>query len=270
MSFLSVRKVWQCYAEQVVLEDLSIEVAAGEFCTLVGASGCGKSTFLRLLLGQERPAKGAILLDGKPIAAEPDVTRGIVFQRYSVFPHLSVLDNVLLGLELPAARLSGRLYGSARRRARAEAEAMLARVGLDSALDKFPALLSGGMQQRLAIAQALVMKPRMLLLDEPFGALDPGIRRDMHALLLELWRETGVTVFMVTHDISEGFALGTRLLVFDKRRHDPQHPNAYGAHITYDLPLNQNRRAAMREALQHLRARLTHDLTAHDPFSPSP
>jgi NitT/TauT family transport system ATP-binding protein len=270
VSFLSVRRVWQRYGEQVVLEDLSLEVAAGEFCTLVGASGCGKSTFLRLLLGHEHPARGSILLDGRPIAREPDVTRGIVFQRYSVFPHLSVLENVLLGLELPAARLGGRLYGAARRRARAEAEVMLRRVGLEAALDRFPALLSGGMQQRLAIAQALVMKPRVLLLDEPFGALDPGIRRDMHALLLELWRETGVTVFMVTHDIGEGFALGTRLLVFDKRRHDPQHPNAYGAHLTYDLPLNQNRRAAMLEALKHLPPRPTPGVPAQDPLRSSP
>ncbi|MNV73349.1 Bicarbonate transport ATP-binding protein CmpD [compost metagenome] len=99
------------------------------------------------------------------------------------------------------------------------------------------------MQQRLAIAQALIMRPRVLLLDEPFGALDPGIRKDMHALLLELWRETRLTVFMVTHDLSEGFSLGTRLLVFDKVRLDPHAPGAYGARITYDIPLNSDRRA---------------------------
>ncbi|MEK1837160.1 MAG: ATP-binding cassette domain-containing protein, partial [Pseudomonas sp.] len=110
-------------------------------------------------------------------------------------------------------------------------------------LDKYPAQLSGGMQQRLAIAQALIMKPRVLLLDEPFGALDPGIRKDMHGLLLELWRETQLTVFMVTHDLSEGFSLGTRLLVFDKVRIDPHAPGAYGARITYDIPLNSDRRA---------------------------
>ena len=96
-----------------------------------------------------------------------------------------------------------------------------------------------------AIAQALITRPRVLLLDEPFGALDPGIRKDMHALLLELWRETGLTVFMVTHDLSEGFSLGTRLLVFDKVRLDPHAPNAFGARITYDIPLNSERRAAL-------------------------
>ncbi|MCV4339579.1 ABC transporter ATP-binding protein [Pseudomonas capsici] len=251
MSFISVRNVWQQYDDQVVLEGLNLEVAEGEFCTLVGASGCGKSTFLRLLLGQEIPSRGAITLDGKALANEPDPSRGVVFQRYSVFPHLSVLDNVALGLELPNAPLLGRLFGQARRDAREQAAVLLHKVGLGHALDKYPTQLSGGMQQRLAIAQALIMKPRVLLLDEPFGALDPGIRKDMHNLLLELWQETRLTVFMVTHDLSEGFNLGTRLMVFDKVRHDPHAPGAYGARITYDIPLNSDRRAA-RAALDSL------------------
>jgi NitT/TauT family transport system ATP-binding protein len=251
MSFISVNNVWQQYDDQVVLEGLNLSVAEGEFCTLVGASGCGKSTFLRLLLGQEVPSKGSILLDGKPLASEPDSSRGVVFQRYSVFPHLSVLDNVALGLELPRSALLGRLFGNAKREAREQASVLLHKVGLGHSLDKYPTQLSGGMQQRLAIAQALIMKPRVLLLDEPFGALDPGIRKDMHALLLELWRETQLTVFMVTHDLSEGFNLGTRLMVFDKVRHDPHAPGAYGARITYDIPLNSDRRAA-RVAIESL------------------
>lgn len=245
MSFIQVKNVWQEYGDQVVLERLNLIVREGEFCTLVGASGCGKSTFLRLLLGQERPSKGEILLAGQPLLAEPDASRGVVFQRYSVFPHLSVLDNVAIGLELPRAPLLGRLFGSAKREARERAAELLRKVGLGHALDKYPSALSGGMQQRLAIAQALITRPRVLLLDEPFGALDPGIRKDMHALLLELWRETGLTVFMVTHDLSEGFSLGTRLLVFDKVRLDPHAPNAFGARITYDIPLNSERRAAL-------------------------
>ncbi|RMS44895.1 ABC transporter ATP-binding protein, partial [Pseudomonas coronafaciens pv. garcae] len=126
-----------------------------------------------------------------------------------------MLDNVALGLELPRAAWLGRLFGQAKREAREQAAQLLSKVGLGHALEKYPTQLSGGMQQRLAIAQALIMKPRVLLLDEPFGALDPGIRKDMHHLLLELWRETKLTVFMVTHDLSEGFNLGTRLLVFD-------------------------------------------------------
>lgn len=258
-AFIEVKNVWQTYGDQVVLENLNINVAEGEFCTLVGTSGCGKSTFLRLLLGQEVPSKGEILLGGKQLVGEPDASRGVVFQRYSVFPHLSVLNNVALGLELPRSPLLGRLFGQAKRDAREQAAALLTKVGLGHALYKYPTQLSGGMQQRLAIAQALIMQPRVLLLDEPFGALDPGIRKDMHQLLLELWRETKLTVFMVTHDLSEGFTLGTRILVFDKVRHDPHAPNAYGARITYDIPLNPDRRAT-RAAVDALPAHVTGSL----------
>ncbi|MGE7991393.1 ABC transporter ATP-binding protein [Pseudomonas sp. NPDC089554] len=250
MSYIQVRNVWQQYDEHVVLEGLNLDIAEGEFCTMVGASGCGKSTFLRLLLGQERPSRGQILLNGQPLAAEPDPSRGVVFQRYSVFPHLSVLDNVAIGLELSKAPLLGRLLGLRKREAREQAASLLTQVGLGHALNQYPAQLSGGMQQRLAIAQALIMKPKVLLLDEPFGALDPGIRKDMHALLVELWQQTGLTVFMVTHDLSEGFSLGTRLLVFDKTRIDPHAPQAYGSRVTYDLPLNARRQSASTASLQ--------------------
>lgn len=254
MSYIQIANVWQTYGDNVVLERLNLTIEEGEFCTLVGASGCGKSTFLRLLLGQETPSRGSLLLQGKPLAQEPDITRGVVFQRYSVFPHLCVLDNVTVGLELRDARFLGRVFGRRKREARDAAAQMLQRVGLGHALDRYPGQLSGGMQQRLAIAQAFIMQPRILLLDEPFGALDPGIRKDMHTLLLELWRETGLTVFMVTHDLSEGFSLGTRLLVFDKVRHDPHAPNAYGARITYDIPLNPGRLAARQGALASVAA----------------
>jgi len=243
MSFIDINNIWQEYGNHVVLERVNLQIQQGEFCSMVGASGCGKSTFLRLLLGQERPTRGSITLDGQPLAAEPDRSRGVVFQRYSVFPHLNVLDNVAIGLELPTSPLLGRLFGSRKKAAREQAAHMLEKVGLGHALTKYPAQLSGGMQQRLAIAQAFIMQPRVLLLDEPFGALDPGIRKDMHALLLQLWSETRMTVFMVTHDLSEGFNLGTRLLVFDKVRIDPHEPNAYGARITYDIPLNEARMA---------------------------
>ncbi|WP_082112880.1 ABC transporter ATP-binding protein [Pseudoxanthomonas suwonensis] len=241
MSLLQVRRVWKEYGDSIVLENLDLAVQAGEFCTIVGASGCGKTTFLRMLLGEEAPSRGAILLDGRPLSTEPGPDRGIVFQRYSVFPHLDVLDNVVLALELGRNRWLGRSFGAARRRDREQAAQMLEHVGLQHALKRYPAELSGGMQQRLAIAQALIKRPRILLLDEPFGALDPGIRADMHGLVLRLWRETGVTVFMVTHDLGEAFTLGTRLLVFDKRRHDAQAPHRYGAGITYDLPIGRGR-----------------------------
>ena len=225
------------YAGTLVLERVELTVASGSFCTIVGASGCGKSTFLRMLSSQERPTRGQILLDGKPLPEEPTPDRGIVFQKYSVFTHLTVAENLILASEFERAPVTGRLLGSARQSAFAEIEELLERIGLSAAKDKYPAQLSGGMQQRLAIAQALVKKPSILLLDEPFGALDPGIRLDMHKLLLGLWRDLHMTIFMVTHDIQEAFKLGTRLLVFDKVRHDPQAPQAYGATITYDLPL---------------------------------
>jgi NitT/TauT family transport system ATP-binding protein len=257
MSRVHLRNVWKEYGDHVVLERLSLRVEPGEFCTLVGASGCGKTTFLRLLLGEEEPTRGEIRLDGELLAAEPGPDRGIVFQRYSVFPHLTVLGNVMLGLELRAAPLSGRLFLGARRQAREQAREMLAAVGLEQAKDKYPAQLSGGMQQRLALAQSLVLHPRILLLDEPFGALDPGIRADMHRLVLDLWAQHGLTVFMITHDLKEGFYLGTRLLVFDKVRHDPQAPHAYGATITYDLPVGATDRQlyeAIREDVRRSEA----------------
>ncbi len=239
MSFIHIDHVSKSYGDQVVLENLNCHVQQGEFITIVGASGCGKTTFLNMLLGTESPTRGSILLEGEPLADEPNADRGIVFQRYSVFPHMTALHNVMLSRELEQSRLLGRLLGSARRRVRDEAAAMLASVGLADALDKYPHQLSGGMQQRLALAQSLIKKPRILLLDEPFGALDPGIRADMHQLVLALRKEQQLTVFMITHDISEGFYLGTRLWVFDKERIDPHAPEAYGAKITYDIPVGQ-------------------------------
>ena len=236
MSAVIFEDVWKAYGDLPVLERVSLNVETGAFCTLVGASGCGKTTFLRLLLSEERPTRGTIRVDGHPLPPEPGPDRGVVFQRYSVFPHLTVLENVMLGLEFRGSALLGRLIGRARRQAAVEAERWLEAVGLTRARDAYPAALSGGMQQRLAIAQALILKPRILLLDEPFGALDPGIRADMHDLLRGLWRAEGMTVFMITHDIKEAFALGTRVLTFDKVRHDPQAPEAYGATVTYDLP----------------------------------
>ncbi len=239
MSLISVRNLEQRYGGHVVLERINLEVQQQEFCAIVGASGCGKSTFLRLLLSEERASAGEILIDGAPIAEEPQADRGVVFQRYSVFPHLTVMENVILPLELAGSGFCGRFFGGRRRAAMAQAEDLLERVGLAHARDAYPKTLSGGMQQRLAIAQALMPRPKVLLLDEPFGALDPGTRERMHEIILSLWEEEKMTIFMVTHDLKESFKLGTRVLVFDKLRWDPQAPEAYGATITYDLPTDR-------------------------------
>lgn len=244
---IEARNLWKNYGDNQVLEQLNMTVQEGEFVTLVGASGCGKSTFLKLLLGVETPSRGELLLDGKPIPDEPGPDRGIVFQQYSVFPHMTVLDNVVAARAFQKRGVSGYLFGAAKRAAIAEAKTLLEQVGLDHALERYPHQLSGGMRQRLAIAQALLGRPRILLLDEPFGALDPGIRADMHELVLKLWHDYRLTVFMVTHDIKEGFHLGTRLWVFDKLRHDPQAPNAYGARITYDLAVGQRDGATLEK-----------------------
>ncbi|CAN5247342.1 ABC transporter ATP-binding protein [soil metagenome] len=240
MSALSFRNVWVEYGDQVVLERINLDIAAGAFISIVGPSGAGKSTFLRLVLGQERPTRGSITIGGKPLPPEPRPDRGIVFQRYSVFPHLTVLKNVLIGLEFAKSPVLARLTGAARREAVATSEALIEAVGLSAHRDKYPSALSGGMQQRLAIAQALARQPQVLLLDEPFGALDPGTRAQMHALIKPLWRERGMTVVMVTHDIKEAFALGTRLVALNHYRADPQAPGRFGATITYDFDLNRD------------------------------
>ena len=249
MSFITINNVWKEYGDQVVLERINNRVEKGDFITIVGASGCGKTTFLKMLLGTEFPTRGNITIDGKPLSYEPDAERGIVFQRYSVFPHLTVLQNVLLAMEFEQSPFLSRLFGSSRRAAIEKANEMINAVGLAHAAAKYPHELSGGMQQRLAIAQALIKKPRVLLLDEPFGALDPGIRADMHQLVLDLWRRYQLTIFMITHDLKEGFYLGTRLWVFDKDRVDPQAPGAFGARITYDFPVG-NIDAKVTEEIQ--------------------
>ena len=257
MSFIEINNIWKKYDASVVLERVNAKVSVGEFITIVGTSGCGKTTFLKMLLGTESPSHGAILMNGTPIPDEPGADRGIVFQKYSVFPHLTALQNVTLAREFEGAPLLGKLFGRARQTATQQAEEMLNLVGLEHASARYPHELSGGMQQRLAIAQALMKQPKILLLDEPFGALDPGIRADMHQLILDIWQKTHVNIFMITHDLEEGFYLGTRLWVFDKIRHDAQAPDAYGATITYDIPVGHTDRAIYKEidhSLKHKEA----------------
>ncbi|MGA9026998.1 MAG: ATP-binding cassette domain-containing protein [Steroidobacteraceae bacterium] len=243
MTQVTVKRMWKNFGSQVVLENVNLHIGDHEFVTIVGASGCGKTTFLKILLGIETPSKGEFLIDGDPLAGEPGPDRGIVFQRYSLFPHLTVMQNLLLGLEFQGSPLLGRLFGARRRRALERARDLLEAIGLQDAAGKYPAQLSGGMQQRLSIAQSVICEPKILLLDEPFGALDPGITADMHALILKLWNMNKMTIFMVTHDLQESFELGTRVLVFDKVRIDPQAPEAFGATVTYNIPLKGHRSA---------------------------
>jgi NitT/TauT family transport system ATP-binding protein len=235
MTAIRIENLRKDYGDQIVLERISLDIAPRSFVALVGASGCGKTTFLKILLGEERPTQGRILIGGAPLAEEPGPDRGVVFQRYSVFPHLTVLGNVLLPRELERSPLLARLSGQARRQAIADAEALIAAVGLAGAERKYPAMLSGGMQQRLALAQALMRRPKVLLLDEPFGALDPGIRAEIHALTRRLWHETELTVVMVTHDLSEAFSLATRVIAFERKRDRPEERERYGATISRDI-----------------------------------
>ncbi|MFV0576846.1 MAG: ABC transporter ATP-binding protein [Vibrio sp.] len=255
---IQIQQLWKEYGNNIVLERLNLNVYSGDFISIVGASGCGKTTFLNMMLGTEQPSRGKILLDGKPLPAEPSVERGIVFQKYSVFPHLTVLQNVMLGLEFEktglGAGLLGKTFGRTKTEIQEQAKQALKDVGLEQTFDKYPDELSGGMRQRLSIAQALIKKPRILLLDEPFGALDPGIRKDMHVLIKSLCKEHELTVFMITHDLSEGFHLGNRLWVFDKPRIDEQAPERYGAQVTYDIALNQ--RQDMTEVTQQLQQKI--------------
>lgn len=237
---IEAQGVSKSYNKSVVLQDINTTITEGEFLTLVGASGCGKSTFLRMLLGVETPSTGQIMLDGSPIAHEPGPDRGIVFQQYSVFPHLTVLGNVMAVRRLQQNNLTGYLSGPLKKSAMADAMEILDSVGLNESLKRYPHELSGGMKQRLAIAQTLLAEPRVLLLDEPFAALDPGIKADMHELVIKLWQRYKLTVVMVTHSLQEGFYLGTRLIVFDKTQPSASSAGSGGATITYDIPVKDN------------------------------
>ncbi len=206
--------------EKTVLNDVDLRVRKGEFISVVGPSGCGKSTLLRMVLGSEAPSSGSVLINGKPVGG-PGRERGIVFQRYSLFPHLTVRDNIVFGLDLEEFSIPGRIfryphYRKRKREYRERAQAYLDRMQMGDAGDKFPHELSGGMRQRVAIAQTAIMKPEFLMMDEPFGALDDSTRQEMQIFLLELWEESDMTIFFVTHDLEEALFLGTRILVLSQ------------------------------------------------------
>jgi NitT/TauT family transport system ATP-binding protein len=221
-AFLHIEDLYKSYGPKRVLDNIDLKVARGELCTVVGPSGCGKSTLLRQILGEELPDSGRVELEGVPVGF-PDPRRGIVFQRYSLFPHLSVLENVLLGYRLQTSYLG---WLRRRRTCRDEAMHYLERTRLAAHASKYPHELSGGMQQRVALAQSLIVKPQILMMDEPFGALDPDTREQMQLFLLELWETHRMTVFFVTHDLEEAVYLGTRILVLSQYYQDDRSGDA--------------------------------------------
>jgi len=182
----------------------------GEFIAIIGESGCGKSTLINLLAGFLKPSVGEVLVNGKPITG-PGYDRGMIFQKYSSFPHLTVLDNVLFGL-----KLNSRKNKQTVAEAKDVAMAMIERVGLKGHAFKYPHQLSGGQQQRVAIARTLVLKPRIILMDEPFSALDEPTRIEMQRLTVDLWYETQPTIFAITHSITEAVYLGERVWIMGK------------------------------------------------------
>jgi len=195
----------------LVLDNIDLTINKGEFCTLIGPSGCGKSTLIKLILGQIEASAGELTIKQVPVGA-PDASRGIVYQKYSLYPNKTVIDNVLAGpyFKIPFWKKEER------QEVREYAIELLGKVKLGEHLDKYPHELSGGMQQRVAIIQALITKPEILLMDEPFGALDPGTREFMQTLLLELWEQYNLTILFITHDLEEACYLGTRLLVLSQ------------------------------------------------------
>ena len=233
---LQVTDLYKSYGDKVILDNIDLTVKRGELVTVVGPSGCGKSTMLRMILGQEAPSVGEMLIDGKPVGL-PDKSRGIVYQNYSLFPNLTVMENVIRFHTLSHNPITARLK-------RKEFEALgmeyLTKVRLQDHANKYPSELSGGMRQRVAIAQAMMAKPKILLMDEPFGALDQGTREDLQMFLIELWLQEQMTVFFVTHQIDEAIYLGSRLVLLSQYYTDDRGSTAHdrGAKIVMDMDLS--------------------------------
>jgi ABC-type nitrate/sulfonate/bicarbonate transport system ATPase subunit len=226
------------------LEPTNLSVADNDFVTILGPSGCGKSTLLRMVAGLDTPTTGRILLDGKAITG-PGADRGMVFQSYTLFPWLTVSENISFGLRERGV--------SQRERTRIAGE-WLEKVGLTSFANHFPKQLSGGMQQRTAIARALANDPKILLLDEPFGALDNQTRALMQELLLGIWERERKTVIFVTHDIEEAVFLASRTVVMSAR------PGRIKADIAVDLPHPRHYTIKTSPAFSDLKARLTEEI----------
>ncbi len=217
--FVEFRDVWLSYNEELLaqnqfaVEAIDLQVARGEFIAIVGPSGCGKSTFMKLATGLKMPSRGSILIDGRPVTGPLKIS-GMAFQASSLLPWRTTVDNVLLPLEIVEP------YRSSFKAKRAEyeqrARKLLQKVGLAGYEDQFPWQLSGGMQQRASICRALIHEPKMLLLDEPFGALDAFTREELWCILRDLWAEQRFNVILVTHDLRESVFLADTVYVMSK------------------------------------------------------
>ncbi|MBF2046514.1 MAG: ABC transporter ATP-binding protein [Elainella sp. C42_A2020_010] len=204
----------------VVLKDINMNIEQGEFVCAVGASGSGKSTLLRQIAGLDTPTSGEVTIDGKPVHG-PGPDRGMVFQHYTLYPWMTVQENTEFGLKL---------QGVPKHVRREQASYYLNVVGLTRFAQSLPKELSGGMKQRVAIARALASEPKVLLMDEPFGALDIHTKESMHEFMLDLWQRTGITIFMITHDVEEAVFLSNRIFALGAR------PGTVRKVMTINLP----------------------------------
>lgn len=233
----------------VALRDINFVTHRREFVCVIGPSGCGKSTLVRILAGLETPTSGAVLLDGKAVTG-PGPDRGMVFQGYTLFPWLTVKKNVMFGLDMA---------GRGKSAAAQDALQWIELVGLSKFANSYPHELSGGMKQRVAIARALANQPRILLMDEPFGALDAQTRARMQNYLLEIWRNVDVTILFITHDLDEAIYLADRILVLKA------HPGEVQELI--EVPLPQPRSAAHRDSPSFIATKKRLEELIHPPGS---
>jgi NitT/TauT family transport system ATP-binding protein len=213
-------RVRKSFGDVVAMEDISCVINEREFVAIIGPSGCGKSSFLYLIAGFEKPSGGKLSIDGKPVVG-PGADRGIVFQEFVLFPWLTTLRNITLGLEIQKVP---------RKEAEARARKWIRLTGLSGFEHAYPATLSGGMKQRVAIARALTYEPEILLLDEPFGALDIQTKNYMIRDLQNLWQEANRTIVMITHSVSEAVFMADRVLVLSSR------PSRVVADVRIELP----------------------------------
>jgi NitT/TauT family transport system ATP-binding protein len=250
MSKLTIQQVSRTFpargtnAPTRALEPIDLTIADNDFITILGPSGCGKSTLLRIVAGLDTASSGQVLLDGEPVT-KPGPDRGMVFQSYTLFPWLTVADNIAFGLKRK---------GVAPAEQRRTVAGYMERVGLTGFENHWPKQLSGGMQQRTAIARALANDPKMLLLDEPFGALDNQTRALMQEMLLGIWERDRKTVLFVTHDIEEAIFLGTRVIVMSAR------PGRIKADITVPLPYPRSYKLKTTPEFTALKERLVDEI----------